>query len=158
MLAVWDLKTRRQKKHCKLESGGDAIAFSNNGKYLVLGFLNGTMLVLDSNFGAVTKRKDRGGKAIQVIKFSPNDEICAAGGHDSLIMTYDVTRNFKPMKKLKGNPTTIWGMDFSLDSQTLVCDSLMFYDTHTGKQNTRGASTFKNETWNTWTLRQGWPV
>ena len=82
MLAVWDLKTRRQKKHCKLESGGDAIAFSNNAKFLVLGFLNGTMLVLDSNFGAVTKRKDRAGKAIQVIKFSPDDKICAAGGHD----------------------------------------------------------------------------
>lgn len=82
MLAVWDLKTRRQKKHCKLESGGDAIAFSNAGKYLVLGFINGTMLVLDSNFGAVTKRRDRAGKAIQCLKFSPNDEICAAGGHD----------------------------------------------------------------------------
>lgn len=111
------------------------------------------MLVLDSNFGAVTKRKDRAGKAIQCIKFSPNDEICAAGGHDQLIMTYDVTKNFKPMKKLRGNATTIWQMDFSLDSQTLVCDSLLFFDTQTGKQNTRGASTFKNEPWASWSLR-----
>ncbi len=82
MLAVWDLKTHRQKKHCKLEAGGDAIAFSNNAKYLVLGFLNGTMLVLDENFTAVKKRRDRAGKAIQVIKFTPDDRILAAGGHD----------------------------------------------------------------------------
>lgn len=26
----------------------------------------------------------------------------------------------------------------------------------TGKHNPRGASTFKNETWATWTLRKGW--
>lgn len=64
MLAVWDLKTKRQEKHCKLESGGDAIAFSNSGKFLALGFINGTMLVLDSNFTAISKRRDRGGKAI----------------------------------------------------------------------------------------------
>ena len=146
MLAVWDLKTRRQKKHCKLESGGDAIAFSNAGKFLVLGFLNGTMLVLDSNFGAVTKRRDRAGKAIQCIKFSPNDEICAAGGHDQLIMTYDAKNNFKPLKKLRGHSTTIWQMDFSLDSQNLVSDGLLFFDIATGKHNPRGASALKNLT------------
>jgi microtubule-associated protein-like 6 len=83
MLAVWDLKSRRQLKHCKLESGGDAIAFSNNGKYLVLGFINGTMLALDDNFSALSKRRDRErGQAIQCLKFSPDDTVLAAGGHD----------------------------------------------------------------------------
>lgn len=90
MLAVWDLKSRRQLKHCKLESGGDAIAFSNDGKYLVLGFVNGTQLALDSNFQALSKRRDRAGKAIQCLKFSPDDRILAAGGHDQMILTYDV--------------------------------------------------------------------
>jgi len=47
-----------------LESGGDAIAFSNSGTYLVLGFLNGTMLVLDKDFKPICKRKDRQGKSI----------------------------------------------------------------------------------------------
>jgi hypothetical protein len=41
LLAIWDLKTRRQIKHCKLSCGGDAIAFSNNGDLIVIGFLNG---------------------------------------------------------------------------------------------------------------------
>jgi hypothetical protein len=64
MLAVWDLPTKRQLKHCKLDSGGDAIAFSNSGKFLALGFQNGTMMCLDDNFQALTKRRDRPGKAI----------------------------------------------------------------------------------------------
>jgi WD40 repeat protein len=127
MLAVWDLKTRRQLKHCKLESGGDAIAFSNSGKYLVLGFMNGTMFALDDNFNALSKRRDRAGVSIQCLKFSPDDSILAAGGHDQMIMTYSVERNFKPMKKLRGLDTTVWQMDFSLDSQTLICDSMTYF-------------------------------
>ena len=158
MLAVWDLNSRRQLKHCKLESGGDAIAFSNSGKFLVLGFLNGTMLALDENFNALSKRRDRAGVAIQCLKFSPDDKILAAGGHDQLIMTYDVTRNFKPMKKLRGNDTTIWQMDFAQDSQQLVCDSMTYWNTQTGKRNAHGPSQNKDEPWYTWTCRRGWAV
>jgi len=47
MLAVWDLKTRRQLKHCKLESDGDALGISHSGKTLVVGFNNGTLIALD---------------------------------------------------------------------------------------------------------------
>lgn len=64
LLAIWDLKTHRQKMNAKLETGGDAIAFSNSGQFLVLGHLNGTMLVLDPKFQPVTKRRDRAGTAI----------------------------------------------------------------------------------------------
>ena len=70
-----------------------------------------------------------------------------------MIMTYDVTRNFKPLRKLRGHHTTIWQLDFSLDSQTIIHDGLMFFDVATGKNNPSGASAFKNETWHTWTLR-----
>ena len=62
------------------------------------------------------------------------------------------------MKKLRGNPTTIWQIDFSLDSLHLQCDGLLYYNTQTGKRNPHGASALKNETWHTWSLRQGWPV
>jgi hypothetical protein len=68
-------------------------------------------------------------------------------------MTYAVNQNFKPMKKLRGHSTTIWQLDFSLDSQTIVSDALLFYNAETGKQKTRGASELKNETWATWTRR-----
>jgi microtubule-associated protein-like 6 len=73
-------------------------------------------------------------------------------------MTYDVTRNFKPMKKLRGHDTTIWQMDFSLDSNTLVTDALLFFDVRSGKRNSRGASETKDEPWQTWTCRRGWLV
>jgi WD40 repeat protein len=75
-----------------------------------------------------------------------------------MVMTYDVADGFRPMKKLKAHPTTIWQMDFSLDSQTLIHDGGVYYDLMTGKHNPKGPSAFKDETWHTWSLRTGWPV
>lgn len=72
MLGVWDLITRRQTRHCKLACGGDALAFSNKGDLLVLGFLNGQILVLDNDFNSITKRCDkRQDHPISCIKFNP---------------------------------------------------------------------------------------
>lgn len=67
-------------------------------------------------------------------------------------------RNFKPLKKLRGCDTTIWQIDFSLDSQSIVSDALLFWNVQTGKHNPHGASQLKNETWHTWTTRRGWCV
>jgi len=83
MLAVWDLKTKRQKVYSLIGQAGDALAISNNGKFLAIGLDNGTLVVLDSTtFRPVSKKGGRPGKAIQVIKFSPDDSIMAVGGHD----------------------------------------------------------------------------
>lgn len=162
MLAVWDLKTRKQKLHAKMDTPGDALAISSDGKILAVGFNNGQLLALDAaTYKPIVKRKDRS-KAIQVIKFSPDNTICAVGAHDSLIITYDVTRKFKPLKKLKGHHSTITHLDFSMDSAHLMsnCTSyeILFFDATSGKQETGGASQHKDEPWDSWTCTLGWPV
>jgi hypothetical protein len=48
-------------------------------------------------------------------------------------------------------------MDFSLDSSHLQTHDL-YYNMETGKNNPRGASEFKDETWATWTRTTGWHV
>lgn len=145
-----------------MDTPGDALAFSNNAKYLVIGFINGQFIVLDSNFKPIVKRRDRAGKAIQVIKFSPDDTVCAMGAHDGFIITYNVENKFKPMKKLKGHHSTITHLDFSLDGSNLMsnCTSyeILFWDVGSGKQITGGASQFKDEPWASWTCTLGWPV
>jgi len=99
--------------HAKLDAPGDAIAFSNNGKWLVVGFINGQFQVIDDKFKPTIRKCNRPGKAIQVIKFSPDDSVCAMGAHDGHIITYNVENKFKPMKKLKGHHSTITHLDFS---------------------------------------------
>lgn len=50
MLGVWDINTKRQKKYAKLECGADAVAYSNDGKYIAIGMKNGYLLVVDAAF------------------------------------------------------------------------------------------------------------
>ena len=137
LLGIWDLKTRRQLKYAKLDTPGDVLAFSNKGTYFVLGLLNGQFIVLDDQLKAVTKRADRRGKAIQCIKFSPSDAVCAVGAHDMAVFTYDVAAKFKPLKKMRGCSSTIEHIDFSLDGNQLMVQSkayeVLFYDVGTGK-------------------------
>lgn len=117
--------------------------------------------MLDSKFSVHAVRKDRK-EAISEIKFSPNDSICAVGAHDGLIFTYDAVNNFKPLKKMRGHPSTITHFDFSLDGNYIMsnCTSynILFFDITSGKHNPGGASALKNEPWESWTCSFGWPV
>lgn len=41
LLCTWDINKRSQIQKIKLDSGGDALAYSNDGQFLALGLLNG---------------------------------------------------------------------------------------------------------------------
>ena len=75
---------------------------------------------------------------------------------------YDVVNNFTKLKIMRGHPSTVAHMDFSLDGTILMsnCTSynILFFDTKTGKHNPSGASAYKNESWASWTCTLGWPV
>ena len=152
MLAIWDMPTRRQKIHTKLEGPGDAVAISNSGQVVAGGMINGTFQAFDCRadtqgritFKSLRARRDRKGKAIQIIKFSPDDSICAVGAHDSQIILYDATRNFQPTKRIKSHHSTVTHIDFTQDSSAIMsnCTSyeILFHSTGNGKQITGGAS------------------
>ena len=84
MLAVWDIKNKKQKQYGKLDCGGNVLAYTKDATKLAIGYINGTVqvLLLDSSFSVHAVRKDRK-EAISEIKFSPDDSICAVGAHDS---------------------------------------------------------------------------
>ncbi len=50
MLAIWDIKTRRQKKFAKLDCGGNVLAYTSDGAKLAIGYTNGSLTLLDANF------------------------------------------------------------------------------------------------------------
>ena len=106
-------------------------------------------------------RKDRK-EAISEIKFSPDDSICAVGAHDSMIFTYDARNNFKPLKKMRGHPSTVSHFDFSQDGRFLMsnCTSynILFFDIGSGKHMPGGASSLRDEVWKTYTCSLGWSV
>jgi WD40 repeat protein len=48
ILAIWDIKQKRQKQYVKLDQIANVASFSNNGKVLALGFINGLVMFLDA--------------------------------------------------------------------------------------------------------------
>ena len=162
MLAIWDIKTRRQLKFARLDCAANVIEFSQNAKFIAIGYINGQVTVLDSNsFAIKSVRRDRK-KEISEIKFDADTKIMAVGAHDSMIYLYNVEKRFKPLRKLKGHHSTILHIDFTEDGSALksVCTSyeILFFDTSTGKQITSGASSYRDENWATYTARLGWHV
>lgn len=162
MLAIWDIKTRRQLKFARLDCQANVIEFSQDSKYIAIGYINGQVTVLDSNsFAIKSVRRDRK-KEISEIKFDAESKIMAVGAHDSMIYLYSVEKKFKPLRKLKGHHSTILHIDFTEDGSALksVCTSyeILFFDTSTGKQLTSGASGYRDEKWATYTARLGWHV
>lgn len=162
MLAIWDIKTRRQLKFARLDCPSDVLEFSPNGKFIAIGYRNGQVTVLDSkNFAIKSVRRDRK-KEISEIRFDPHTKIMAVGAQDSMIYLYNVEKRFKPLRKLKGHHSRILHIDFTEDAGALksVCTSyeILFFDTTSGKQITSGASSYKDENWDTYTARLGWHV
>lgn len=163
MLAVWDMPKRKQTLNVKLEGPADAIAISPDGAHIAVGFINGKFQAFAyEDFRLLRANSHRKGKAIQVIKYSSDNRICAVGAHDSQIITYDVTRNYAPMKRIKSHHSTVTHLDFSMDNSALMsnCTSyeILFHDMNTGKQVTSGASMYKDEQWSSWSCTLGWPV
>jgi len=138
MLGVWDIASRRQKRYAKLECGADAVAYSTDGGYIAIGMRNGYLLVVDAFFAPVAKTQhSKTGKEISVIKFSPDNSICAVGGHDGRVRLYQVKTQFRKAKWIKKNTSAITHLDFSADSKYLMTNSLsyevLFFEVAEGK-------------------------
>jgi WD40 repeat protein len=163
VLAIWDIKTRKQKRFGRLEQAANVIAYSNNGSFLAVGYINGAFHVLepDNKFTLKANVKNRN-LAISEIKFNPDDSLMAVGAHDMMIVVYGVKQNFQRLKVMKGHTSTVTHFDWSLDGKIIMSNctsySILFFDTVSGKHNPSGASAFKNETWYSWSCTLGWPV
>lgn len=99
-----------------------------------------------------------------MVKFSPDGTILAIGAHDCKIYLF----NWKEdgVLKLKSNTihhnAAIKHFDFSRDGNymhsTCIGYELLFWNTSTGKQETRGATMTRNEEWASWNTTLGWAV
>ena len=180
-LRVWSTSERKMVKLVKLnyDSTGKEIEldpttkeFSNsvkarsvdvspNGKMAAVGFREGTFRIyLTKDWKLATEKKDRK-EWIQDIKFSPNGEYLAVGSHDNFIDVYNIEQSFKKFT-FKGHSSFITHIDWSESGEALhsTCGAyeLLYWDMGSKKQDTSGASNFRDEKWYTWTTILGWPV
>lgn len=162
LLAVWDLNEHKQIRHAKLESPGETVAYSPSGDSIAVGLQNGKVLILDAETLEVKVGKHDRVKGVSQIKYSPDGSILAAGGHDSIIITYLVNENYKLQYKMKGHSAAITHLDFSeagaVIQSTSLSYELLYHNLSKGLHDPKGASANKDDAWNTWSCILGWPV
>jgi len=112
---------------------------SSNGKYLAVGCLNGSVLIVDPKSLVVTFTFKERDKEVSCIKFSPdNEQLAVAYGAPSCeVLIYNVKEHFKNEFKIRGSTSRVTHMDFSKDCKSLqVCNQrfeMLFFDLKTGK-------------------------
>jgi WD40 repeat protein len=98
--------------------------------------------------------------AITAIKFSPDNNILAAGSKDGAIYFYSSIQQFKQKSKFSKHNSAIVCFDFSADGKYLqsCCQAyeILFCDVATGNQ--IFGSSLMDVSWKTWTCSLGWAV
>ncbi|KAJ3417480.1 Echinoderm microtubule-associated protein-like 5 [Chytridiales sp. JEL 0842] len=146
-----------------------AVTWSWDGKFIAVGNDFGDIYILRSSdlsqahFRKYEKSKGIKSKinAVEVMKFSPDGKMLAAGTRDSVVYIFEMGSKFRLMNICKGHSSFISHLDWSADSQFIQTNSgdyeLLFWSALTGKQITK-ASSVKDVEWATFTCILGWPV
>ncbi len=162
LLVVWNADTKLQKGETKLENPSVCCTYSPDGSSIAVGCENGKVLVYDADSLVLRVATHDRVKGVTVVKYSPNYKYLVAGGHDSLILVYDVENDYELMTTLKGHTSTVTHVDFSADGEVIQSVSrsydLLYHIVAEGRLNSGGASAYKDDPWSDWSCILGWPV
>ncbi|EAR94225.2 HELP domain protein (macronuclear) [Tetrahymena thermophila SB210] len=133
-LASWNIDKRCISQSTKLDFPARCIDLAANIKYLAVGCLNGTVLIIDpKSLVVIFSLKDRD-RAVSCIKFSPDSEllVVAYAEPSCEILVYDAKNHFKQQTKIRGSTTAVTHIDFSNDNKKIIqcnnegCELLFF--------------------------------
>lgn len=171
IVARWGLKEKKLLARGRIKYQAKVVAIHEKSNRIAVGCKNGRVLILDYLSLELIKEIRVCTKEISELKYSPpclnylnqrGSEYLAVGAHNGKIYIYDAQKNYAKKAVLKGHHSTITHVDFGLDGSFLQsnCTSyeLLYFDMNNFKQNTRGASGYKDEVWASWTCTFGWWV
>ncbi|KAM7447232.1 Echinoderm microtubule-associated protein-like 5 [Porites harrisoni] len=153
---LWDVATKTMVKMAPLGVAARSAAFSPDGELLAIGLKNGAFAVLKSaDLKIIAQKRDRN-KAIQDVRFSPDNRYLAVGSDDSCVDFYEL-REGRPLTRAgycKGIPSFVTQMDFSADGKfiqvsTGAYERLVF--TVPGGNLLRDKKEINRITWDSWT-------
>src|SRR5262249_49104973 len=119
-LRFWDLRNGNPMN--LLVNGPDKdvvnVAFSPNGKWIAVGFVDGKVSVWDFENTSPLYSFHQHSIWIHALCFSHDGTLLASAGGDNLVVLYDLTRNSE--SKLEGHTDWHIGLTFAHDDKTLV--------------------------------------
>merc|ERR1719502_1088192 len=169
-LRVWSIKLRRLLRKAKLDNPIRSVAWSPDGKRLLVGMgghpsgtrqkKDGAFLILNADTLQVLFEGRDSRHWVRDVKFSPDGKSFAIGSMDQKIYLYDATTTVLRGKCDKHN-SFVTHFDFSKDSAYVQSDAGDYehlYHAAADGTHFRMPSQLKNVEWDSWTCVYGWPV
>jgi WD40 repeat protein len=97
------------------------VAFSDDGKHLAAGSLDGTIKLWDA--GGKEVHNVKGHEGVWAIAFSPDSKRLATGGWDQRVKIWDVASG-KEVQKIGAHDKTVSSIAFSPDGQRIASGGL----------------------------------
>ena len=159
---VWDGKLRALvdvKRFGDASLRATSLDFSPLGDMLAVGFASGGLKILafpslDELFWTRTFTS-----AVDVVRFSPDGRLLAAGSHDAAVDVFDVSRGGARVSRCKGHSSTVTHIDWSTEGSFIMTNSMsyeiLYFDARHGRQVLRNMNDVE---WHSWTCTLGFPV
>jgi microtubule-associated protein-like 6 len=166
---IWSISLNRMLRKLKTDTVMRSVAWSNDGKFLLIGCggssggkrgkKDGAFLVIEVSSLDVKFEGRDSRHWIRDVKYSPDGTSFAVASMDQKIYLYE-TKNFVLRGKAEKHNASILFFDFSTDSQMIQSDSADHE--HLNHNSNDGAhfglpSQLKNVDWFTYTCLYGWP-
>jgi len=161
-----------------------AVSYSPNGQHVALGTNEGEVAIYETgqlsrlfchNLNEFAKQQvaKRWGNWIQALRYSPNGSVLAAGTHGGVVVLMDCKSSYNRDGVLNKMTSAVTHLDWDDSSKVLQTNDMSYellyhtvgfndksgeYELKTAKQNTRGASQYRDLHWKTQSCRLGWPV
>ena len=164
LILHWDYDKHILLRHKKVDFPAKLLSISLNNNFLVVGCLNGTVLVLSpTTFGQVHAHNSEK-KEITALSFSPSNEYIAVGYVNGVVNVLSSTNSFKLSFVIRNaNMNKITSLDFSDDNCILRAS---FSDLKVVFYNVEKSTVLRDdqlrkiweESWGQWRSRVGWEV
>jgi len=99
--------------------GGGAYAFSPDGRWFVVGDVNGGLHVWDTRTWTISNEWPGHPHTVHAIAFSPDGRLLATGSHDTTVRLWDAG-TYSELAVLRGDSGQVYSIGFSPDGQTLA--------------------------------------
>lgn len=172
-IRVWDAKSYTILRTLKVDTASRAIAYSPDGKNIVVGFgfgkrvrgkgqtKEGAFVVFSAGDMKIVHEGKDSNEPIRVAKYSPDSSTLAIGSEDANIYIYNAKDFYSKRFTISVHKAPVMSLDYTVDSSFIMSVDMtrrIGYSEMGNGQAVPSPATLREAKWSTWSSPVGWPV
>ena len=172
-IRVWDAKSYTVLRTIKVDTASRAIAYSPDGKNIVVGFgfgkrvkgkgqtKEGAFVIFSAGDMKIVHEGKDSNEPIRVAKYSPDSSILAIGSEDANIYIYNAKDFYSKRFTISVHKAPVMFIDFTFDGNFIMSVDMtrrISFSEASNGQAVPSPATLREAKWSTWSSPVGWPV